>query len=272
MQYRVDLHTHSTASDGQYSPSELVQKAKAAGVECLALTDHDTLDGLDEAVQTGNSLGITVLRGVELGAQEDRHLHILGLGLSEAHTPLSELCRKMKASRDERKYRIIDFLAEQNVHISLDEVEAQASGQIIARPHFAQVLLNRGYVSSMQEAFDRYLDTDEYQKIERLKATAEECIHAIHSSGGHAVLAHPYQLGYDDDALDALLSQLKDTGLDGLECYYTRHTSSQIFCYLALADKYQLHITAGSDFHGENVRPDMAITPVPLELKWLLNN
>lgn len=266
----VDLHTHSTASDGQYAPATLVDKAVMAGVSLLALTDHDTLDGVTEAVEAASSQNITVLRGVELGAKEDRHMHILGLGLGVDSTVLEALCQKLKAGRDERKYRIVDFLAEKGIHIDLAEVEDLAGGDLIARPHFARVMLRHGYVSSVREAFDRYLDTDEYQRIERFKADAPTCIDAIHRSGGLAVLAHPYQLGYSEDKLEETVRWLKDSGLDGLECHYPRHTPEMVRTYLALAERYGLHVSAGSDFHGEQVRPDTQMCPVRLETDWLL--
>lgn len=265
----VDLHTHSTASDGQYTPAELVSKAKDAGVEVLALTDHDTIAGVEEAVDAGEEVGIAVLRGVELGASEDRHMHILGLGLSEHCSCLSQLCQVLRNSRDERKYRIIDFLKEKGISIQLSEVEELAGGEVIARPHFARVLLRHGYVSSVREAFDRYLDTDEYQKIERFKADARTCIESIHRDGGKAVLAHPYQLGYSDEKLWMTLQQLKDWGLDGLECHYPRHTPEQVQTYLEIARKLQLYVSAGSDFHGEQVRPDTVLTAVPLDIHWI---
>ena len=268
--FKVDLHTHTTASDGQYSPSELVEKAARSGIEYLAVTDHDTLDGVEEAVSAGKRYGISVLRGVELGAREDRHLHILGLGLGSDHAVLDALCRKLKESREERKYRIVDFLREKGVEISLSEVEALASGGVVARPHFARVMFRHGYVSSMEEAFSRYLDTDEYQRIERFKAGAEECIDTIHRSGGLAVLAHPYQLNLPDDKLDAMLSQMKEYGLDGLECYYPRHTPDMVRNYLKMAQKHGLQISAGSDFHGEKVRPDTVLVPKELDIAWLL--
>lgn len=269
MTQMVDLHTHSSASDGQYPPAQLVEKAKKAGVELLALTDHDTINGLDEAVRAGAALGLPVLRGVELGASEDRHMHILGLGLRPDCTRLAELCGRLKASRDERKYRIVNFLAEKGIRIDLEEVEALAGSDVIARPHFARVMLRHGYVSSIQEAFDRYLDTDEYQKIERFKAGAAECIDVIHQGGGRAVLAHPYQLGFSDEKLEETLRWLKDSGLDGLECWYPRHTPEMVRHYLDLAARFALHISAGSDFHGEQVRPDTLLRPVAVDTAWL---
>lgn len=267
----VDLHTHSTASDGQYRPAELVRLAQKAGVECLALTDHDTIDGLSEAVRAGEETGITVLRGIELGASEDRHLHIVGLGLREDCPEMQALCQKLKDSRDERKYRIAAFLEEKGVGIPLSEVEELAKGGVVARPHFAQVLLRHGFVSSTREAFDRYLDTSEYKRIERYKADAVSCISVIHASGGKAVLAHPCQLHYEPERLEELVRRLKEqAGLDALECYYPEHTPEMVRNYLDLAHRYDLHVSAGSDFHGEKVHADRPLCPVSVETDWLL--
>ena len=271
MQMLADLHTHSSASDGQYPPAQMVALAQKAGVECLALTDHDTVDGVEEAVRAGEQVGIHVLRGVELGAKEDRHLHILGLGLAPVCPAMDTLCRTLKDSRAERKYRIVQFLAEKGMHIDLQEVEELAQGGLVARPHFAQVMVRHGYVSSMREAFDRYLDTDEYQRIERFKADAADCIAAICQSGGKAVLAHPCQLNLSMEDLEPLLKNLKEAGLVGLECYYPEHTPRMVSEYLGLAAKYDLHITAGSDFHGEKVHSDRPFMPTSLELEWLLS-
>ena len=267
---RVDLHTHTTASDGQYAPAELVAKAREAGIELLAVTDHDTLDGTDAAVRAGAEQGLCVLRGVELGAAEDRHLHILGLALRPDCPALEALCRRLRRSREERKYRIRDFLREKGVDIPLEEVEALAGGGVVARPHFARVMVRHGFVADTREAFDRYLDTDEYQRIERFKAPAADCIDAIHRGGGKAVLAHPYQLGFSEGALEALVARLRACGLDGLECFYPRHSREQTRQYLALAEHYGLHVTAGSDFHGEAVRPDTVLHGVDLDAGWLL--
>ena len=177
---------------------------------------------------------------------------------------------KLRQSREERKYRILAFLKEKGVEIPLEEVEELAAGGVVARPHFARVMLRHGYVSTTEEAFARYLDTDEYQRIERWKAGSEECIDVIHRSGGKAVLAHPYQLGLSPQELERAVARLKDAGLDGIECYYPRHTHEMTEQYLGLAARYGLHVTGGSDFHGEAVHPDMPLAPTLLEIDWLL--
>lgn len=266
----ADLHTHSTASDGQYSPAELVRLAKAQNIQVLALTDHDTVSGISQAAEAGSECGVRIIPGVELGAKEYRNLHILGYGYTDAPCPLTQLCEKLRAGRDERKYRILDFLKEKGVDISLEEVEQAAGGKVIARPHFAQVMVRRGYVATTREAFDRYLDTSEYSRIERFKASAQECISAIKASGGKVSLAHPYQIGLDDNDLEKLLRTLIENGLDAIECYHSGHTVQQTAFYLSLAKKYGLHVTGGSDFHGERVKPDIRITGLPLDVDWLL--
>ena len=152
MRLLADLHTHSTASDGQYSPAQVVELAHKSGIQVLAITDHDTIHGVEEAVQAGQSLELTVLRGVELGAQEDRHMHILGLGLKQDCPELAQLCQKLLDGRNERKYRIVRFLSEKGISIDLAEVEALAGGDVIARPHFAQIMVRHGYVKDSREA------------------------------------------------------------------------------------------------------------------------
>lgn len=266
----ADLHTHSTASDGQYAPAELAELAKRRGIRVLALTDHDSLEGLEEALEAGRALGLTVLRGVELGAREYRNLHILGYGFSAAAPVLGELCAWMKRGRDERKFRIVDYLREKGVPVTLEEVEEIAGGDIIARPHFAQAMVRRGYVQSVQEAFERYLDTPDYARIERPKPAARACVETIRAAGGRAALAHPYQLKLEDGDLDALVGELAGYGLDAIECFYPRHTPEQTVFYLRLAEKYRLRVTGGSDFHGEKVKPDIRLTAWDLDPAWLL--
>ena len=267
-----DLHTHTTASDGQYTPAQLVRLAKEWGLSVLAVTDHDTIAGVDEAMETGKALGLRVIRGVELSAKEHHNFHLLGYGFRDGDTELSRLCEKFRAGRDERKYRIVEFLHSQGVDIDLAEVEELAGGEVIARPHFAQVLVRHGYVSSNRGAFDRYLDTEEFRKqVTRFKADARTCVEAIKAAGGKVSLAHPYQMGLPDEELEDLIKQLAAWGLDAIECYYPKYTARQQEFYLHLAAKYKLHHTGGSDFHGEKVKPDVELAALELELDWLLD-
>ena len=266
-----DLHTHTTASDGQYTSAELVRLAKQHGIQVLAVTDHDTIDGVDEAQREGNALGLRVIRGVELSAKEHHNFHILGYGFRDGDTELSRLCERQRMIRGTRNQLICDFLREKGVEIDLSEVEEQAGGDVVGRPHFAQVMVRHGYVSNSREAFDRYLDSEEYrEKVPLLQADAHTCVDAVKSSGGKVSLAHPYQMGLPDDELEALVAQLKDWGLDAIECYYPKYTSEQREFYLHLADKYRLHQTGGSDFHGEKVKPDVRLARWALALEWLM--
>ena len=267
-----DLHTHTTASDGQYTPAELVGLAKKRGISVLAVTDHDTIAGVAEAQRAGEALGLTVIRGVELSAREYPNCHILGYGFRDGDTALARLCEQFRAGRDERKYKIVDFLREKGVDIDLAEVEDIAGGEVIARPHFARVMVRCGYVKTNREAFDRYLDTEEFrQKVKRFKADARTCVEAIKAAGGRASLAHPYQMGLPNDELDALVRQLKDWGLDAIECYYPKYSPEQQRFYLHMVERYSLHATGGSDFHGKCVKPDVELAVLELDMDWLLD-
>ncbi len=271
MNYVADLHTHSTASDGQYAPAELVRLAKERGLDVLALTDHDTADGVKEAVETGEALGLRVLSGIELSADDYLNLHILGYGFSPATSGIRRMSSDMKKGRNDRKYRIVSFLRERGVDVPLDEVEAEAKGGVIGRPHFAQVMLRHGYVSTRKEAFDRYLDTVEFQQTEKgTKPSAQECVERIKASGGKVSLAHPYQIVLGEETLEELVRRLVSYGLDAIECFYPKHTPEQQAEYLRLAEKYELHVTGGSDFHGEKNKPDHPLAALELELDWLM--
>lgn len=266
------MHTHTTASDGQYTPTELVRLAKQRGIQVLAVTDHDTIAGVDEATSAGEALSLQVIRGVELTAEEYNNFHLLGYCFSPAATDLARLCERFRTGREERNYNIINFLKEKGMEIDLAEVKELAGGDVIGRPHFAQVLVKHGYVSTNREAFDRYLDSVEYhRKVTRYKVAARICVEAIKSAGGKASLAHPYQIGLPDDELETLVARLKDWGLDAIECYYPKYTPEQQAFYLYLTEKYRLNQTGGSDFHGGKVKPDVELARLPLDLEWLID-
>lgn len=155
--------------------------------------------------------------------------------------------------------------------VVISEAESFAGGDVIGRPHFAQAMVRRGYVASNREAFDKWLDTDElHDRMDYGKPSARECVETIKASGGKVSLAHPYQIGVDDKSLDGIVCELVGYGLDAIECYYPKFTSKQQAHYLQLAEKYHLHITGGSDFHGERVKPDIELAAFPLDVDWLL--
>lgn len=270
MKHIADLHTHSTASDGQYSPTELVGLAKEAGIEVLAITDHDTVDGVGEAVEAGKELDVRVIPGIELSAREYNTFHILGYGIDPADPGLNALCEERRGCRDQRSLRIIEYLAEKGMPISLEEVEAVAGGIVIGRPHFARVMLDKGYITNYRHAFDLYLDTQEYHDyMGNARPTVERCIRVLKGAGGRVSMAHPHQIGIDDEKLEGQVRELAALGLDAIECYYPKHTEAQTAFYLKLAKKYGLHITGGSDFHGEKVKPEIQLARLDLELDWL---
>lgn len=270
MTYICDLHMHSTASDGQYTPSELMKLAKERGLEVVALTDHDTTDGVAEAMEAGKALGLRVIPGIEMSAREYKTFHILGYGMDMGDARFQEKIAGLQDGRGERGERITNYLHEKGIPVDYDEVKAAALGNSIGRPHFAQVILKHGWCGSWKELFDNYLDTDEFHAKVENKPSVRECIDNIKSAGGIVSLAHPWQIGIDNDALDALVKQLKDMGLDAIECYYPKHTPEQVAFYLSLTEKYGLHVTGGSDFHGEKVKPDVKLVGLEMDMSWLL--
>ncbi len=264
----ADLHTHSTASDGQYSPAELVEMAKAKGIEVLAVTDHDNIDGVDEAIAAGERLGVRVLRGVELSADDHLNLHILGYNFDPA--TVQTFFGSLKGGRNVRKYIIADYLRGKGFDIDLPAVEKRAPGGAIGRPHFAEWMAEQGMVKSRKEAFDLYLDTPEFHKIDRGKPSAETCVKTLKKAGGIVSLAHPYQIVFDGETMDELVERLDGYGLDAIECYYTKHTPEMEAEYQRLAEKHHMHVTGGSDFHGEKRKPDYPMKGIQLELDWLI--
>lgn len=252
---RLDFHTHTTASDGQYSPVELVSMAKGIGLELLAVTDHDTVAGLKEAKETAKKVGLLFLPGIEISTYLNEEIHILGLGIDEENPSLVRACEEYVEERMKRGERIVEFLRTKGIDIDLWEVMEHAGKGSMGRPHFAWALQKNGYVTSIREAFERYLNTKEFHDYtDRKKPTPQEAIALIHEAGGKAVLAHPGLLKMGQERQLLLLKEWKEEGLDGVEAYYSQYTNRQIRFYIEAAEKYNLGITAGSDFHGEKVK------------------
>ncbi len=251
----IDLHTHSTASDGTVSPKELVRKAAEIGLEAVALTDHDTLAGLPEALEAGKEFGIEVIPGCELSVEsESGAMHIVGLWTRPGSVNLSRIFEFMQQSRERRNLKIESKLKELGVDVSMDEVRSMAGGTI-GRPHFARVLMDKGVVSSFNQAFDEYLGARGRAYVSKEKITPEQGIQAICKDQGLAVLAHPFLLNMTVDKLDLLLSRLKRFGLEGIEALYPEHDQKQTEMFLDLAKSHDLLVSGGSDFHG-HVKPD----------------
>lgn len=247
---RIDLHAHSTCSDGTDSPKALLDAAAAAGCEYLAITDHDNIA---HAGQVGEiPPGICYIPGVEISAEYPGTLHILGYGIDPAHSGLREALDTLQAVRSRRNEAMVKKMQEQGFDIRMEELLQEAGGEQIGRPHFAALMLRKGYVESKQEAFDRYLAKGKPLYMEKQRMKVNEAIRLIRDAGGIAVLAHPYQTGKNGDELEALVLELKAYGLGGIEVFYSLHNEVQTKDYLKLAKKHKLYITAGSDYHGNN--------------------
>ena len=251
----VDLHCHSTASDGTLTPGDLVRLAKDSGLDALALTDHDTVAGLGEAASAAESVGIDFLPGIEISVVYPRPgtMHLLGYGIDAASPALAEMTRRLIAARDARNVDMIARLNHIGVPLTLEDVRALAGGEVIGRPHMAAALVRRGIVSNTAEAFRHYLGSGGKVWVDKEQFTPRQAIELIHASGGLAVLAHPTQLRKTNDAqLSASLKDLLDMGLDGVEVIHSDHRESFVDKLMELARRYRLLMTGGSDFHGAN--------------------
>jgi predicted metal-dependent phosphoesterase TrpH len=249
----IDLHTHTTASDGTLSPRQVVQLAKSKGLSAVAITDHDTLSGIDEFMDAGQKEGLEVVPGIEINADfSEGTLHILGYFV-DWHTPeLRDRLRAMEESRRERAVKMIERLRELGFDVSLDDVVKESDGRLIGRPHFARALARKGYVASLSEAFDKYLHRGKPAYVGREKMNPQTCISLILGAGGIPILAHPRYTERDGSRpLKATLTELIGAGLRGIEVYYPSHTEEMVKRYESLARDLSLLLTGGSDFHGD---------------------
>lgn len=258
MQYPpiIDLHTHSTASDGTYSPAEVAELAKNIGLSAIALTDHDTIDGLKEFQEKGTALGIETIAGIEFAALWDcchrPEIHIVGLGFDPAHPLLHARMKEIQESRELRNRKMCEKLSSIGLPMTLEEVAANAGGEIITRAHFANVLLQKGYIARKEDAFSRYISPGLPGYAEREFLTPELCIRTIKEAGGAAVLAHPTLYSLSPDQIEALCRELIGYGLDGIECQYSTYSSAERKTITGIAEKLGLLPSGGSDFHGKN--------------------
>jgi hypothetical protein len=251
----VDLHCHSTASDGTLKPAEVVRLAVARELSALALTDHDTIGGVAEAAEEAAKLGIDFLPGIEISAEypQPGTMHLLGYGIDPQSDVLRDLTKTLLAGRDNRNPKIIAKLQQLGVSITMPEVEAEAGGKVIGRPHIAAILMRKGYVNSIKHAFEKYLAPGGAAYFDKERLSPADAISLIRQSGGLPVLAHPIQLRYQNDAqLEREVKDLVDLGLAGIEVIHSDHGAQLIEKYTALADRYGLLKTGGSDFHGSN--------------------
>jgi 3',5'-nucleoside bisphosphate phosphatase len=249
----IDLHTHSTASDGSLSPQELVQYAKKKGAGAIALTDHDTVEGIEAALRAGQEQDLEVIPGLEISAQyKGGTMHILGYYIDPSDPVLNQELSRLQEARRDRNPRIIEKLRDLGLSITFDQVQALAKGQI-GRPHIAQVLIQTGAVSSLEEAFQKYLTKGAAAYVEKFRFPPHKAISLIRLAGGIPVLAHPKTLrcpSFRD--LKSVVKELKATGLQGMEVLYPDHSTEQTRTYFSLVKELDLLYTGGSDFHGDN--------------------
>jgi predicted metal-dependent phosphoesterase TrpH len=252
----IDLHSHTNESDGTFSPAELVQAGLQAGLEALAITDHDTFAGYDKAAPLAREAGLRLVCGVELSTKVDhprrQTVHLLAYFGDGPAPAFVEWLNGMQASRRDRNARLSAKLSSMGMDVPLEEVEALGRN-MAGRPHFARIMVRRGYVSSYREAFDLYLDESAPGYVDRDEPTLTEAVQRVAVGGGLSSLAHPIRLGVGGQQQEeALIATMALQGLHAIEAYHSDHTPTETERYITLAQKYGLKISGGSDFHGDN--------------------
>ncbi len=256
---RLDLHLHTTHSDGSCTPTEVVNMARQAGVTALAITDHDIMTGLTEAMTAGQQCEIEIIPGVEISSfTGNSELHVLGYFLDQQDPELLARLKTLRDGRHRRNPQIIERLQTLGIDITYDEVRALAGSDSVGRPHIARALMDKHVVTSAKEAFDRFLAEGKPAYVPRELPSPAEAIGWIKAARGLAVLAHPTWVKVAEQPLVDLVRQLKADGLDGVEVYYSTHAARQTREYLSLAQQLGLLVTGGSDFHGLT-KPDIEV-------------
>lgn len=253
----IDLHVHTTASDGQYTPAQIIQKAAEKNIKVIAITDHDTTAGLSEAREAGKQLGVTVVGGIEINITfPTGEFHLLGLGLKEPSKSLNIIVENVIKNRFDRNKQIIEKMNEDGVPLTLEELETDFPGTVIGRPHFAAELVKHGVVKTRQQAFDQYLARGRKWYVPRICTNLDEAIVAIRESGGVPVVAHPMSLYLSWGKLPDMLKDCYDKGVVGIEAFHPGARVTECLRLEELGRKIGFIITAGSDFHGEKIRSD----------------
>ncbi len=247
---RIDLHTHTTNSDGSMTSCELVRHAKESGLAAVAVSDHDSTSGVGEAVEEGRRCGIEVIPAIELSCKADTETHILGYFIDPTAPILAEKLREIREIRVERLVENCKKLQNLGYDVTIEEVKAKAAGGILCRAHIAKIMTEKGYCATPKEAFARWLNPGCPAHSDAQALSDEEAIALIRAAGGDAYLAHLHLTKKEGDALDAFVHRLKDAGLCGIEGYYTDYTEEMNHTYRALAANYGLKLSGGTDFHG----------------------
>lgn len=258
---RIDLHTHSRASDGEFAAAEVAERARAAGIGVWALCDHDTVAGLGEARAAADRAGIRLVPGIELSAFLDRkEIHILGHFIDPAHPSMTEFEDFLAIQRRSRMTRIVEKLAGLGIRIRAEDIEKWSGGKTIGRPHVARALVEAGAAATIKEAFDRYLGEGRAAYVQRYRLEAEDAVRLVRGAGGTATVAHPgvSKLERHD------LAGLRAAGVDGLEVHHADHVPSLREKLLRIADELGLVPTAGSDYHGVTISPNRKLGDVTM--------
>ena len=255
----IDLHTHTYTSDGSMSPAELVNHAKSAGLEAVAITDHDGITSVKAALDEGARIGLEVVPGIELSAQSDTELHIVGLYIDIENAALRQALEYILTERRQRNLAYVAKLAELGIPVTLEEARAEAGPGLLARAHFAKAMVTKGYVSSVKEAFDTWLGSGRPAYSSQKQAiSAAEAIDIINKAGGVAVAAHLHLMRKEDSVLFDYLKELKSYGLSAVEGWYTEYTPEMETKYRRMAADLNLGLSGGTDFHG-TMKPHIAI-------------
>ncbi|MBU1712730.1 MAG: PHP domain-containing protein [Proteobacteria bacterium] len=259
----IDLHIHSTASDGTYSPKEILALAKRLNLAAIAITDHDTINGSKEAIVAGIPPDLRLLTGVEISAAPPSSFfcsgsfHILGYSFRLDDPLLNQTLSKLQLARENRNPKIVRLLNNLGMNISIQEVLELAGDGQTGRPHIARLMLEKGFVESIDEAFDKYLGKGKPAYVDKYRIESGKVIEIIIGAGGIPVLAHPALIEISNGGkFEELIVKLKEMGLKGIEAYYPEHSKEQVSYYLRLAKKHKLLITGGTDFHG-SLKPDV---------------
>ena len=255
----VDLHVHSNASDGTFSPSQVVELAKNAGLDAFALTDHDTTAGVPEALEKGRDLNIEVIPGIEVSSSFDgTEIHILGLFVNSDDPVLAAMLEKMRISRDRRNEKMLENLAADGISFTKEEICGDNPDTITTRAHIAHALVAKGICSGMDQAFKKYLQYGGRYCPQKEHLSPEEVVKTLISNGAFVALAHPFQYKFGDKKTEELIAHMADLGMKGLEVYHSSNNKLESMKLQEMAVRHHLLPTGGSDFHGGN-KPDISI-------------
>jgi predicted metal-dependent phosphoesterase TrpH len=254
----IDLHTHSTVSDGSDAPERIVELASDAGLTAVALTDHDRLDGIGAARARAAQLGVELVPGCELSCEHAGTMHVLVYFLEPGEGPLQDELVRLQDARERRNERMVARLAELGLPVSADELEAEAGGLGAGRPHIAAILVRKGVVASVQEAFDVWLAKGKPAYMEKDRLAPDVALRLARASGAVPVLAHPLSLGLEPAELERTVAEFADLGLGGIEAIYGRYSAEERAGLAALADRHGLVVSGGSDHHG-TYKPDLSV-------------